>query len=1300
MYQQTTATVVHTDPPIATAPIEDSGDTSGYFNGGGLSEDQQQEHANDFLSYQPASHHQHSTHHNHHNHRAQHAESAAPVPRLTHSGRQESLSAVELDSSSAASLLSPTASPLPSQQSSEGGWLSPSPDSSYLDHHQQHQSHSYGSSGSTHSQQLQPPPLPLTSTSNGSSGRSYPLSSSPIVGPNPSSPRSSSVRSPHPIVSFAFGGRMLIMFPQLTTTRPQQSTKGRAAAAAVVAQMDEFELDNGSGVSTPSGGLVSAGAGCIRLYSLASVLAECRLAELSLLSSFPGPFVAGKSAEKVGESVREFITQTVLSSDDDSAVSADKQHTGEYSRLLWKLLGTLLHYQARGGGSAAERERDIAAVLTDTTEDRDSTAVWKHKSTSQSSLPADTFTLSSSSSSSSSPSFTRPIPGILPLPTAPPVSSSASANSPHAATTVASSLALHEQRLHQQSISAYLPVLLVASRKQEAVRLAIQHELFADALLLTADEPEMRSEVVQAVCGRMEESSLTRVHYAVSAGLEQQVWTQQLQVIGRMWPAVSYDNVDQVFTSFLATSSASLSSSSAPSLFSAWRSHAAMCVSDPSRYDTSFLLHLGDCLWSIFGQPAAAHICYLLSTSVPALLSSVPAPSARVVLLGADHKRSLRSFTSIGALQATQLYEYLLQLQDGGTGVSVCHQQVYKFIYATLLADLGQCEQSLRYCQAISQTVKATSARKEAKDGRKVAAVSSSDGYLYNPLFLYELSILEHRLRVTLNAPASSPVRQKLVSGLFSVLDKGINMLVGDTAAAATANSAGDKSSQSEWGQQGTKWERLFMPQPGHIGSSPAAGLRAPSPALSEGRPLQPTPPTSASVGGNVPNFALPSAVLPRSSSSSQLSAQLPPQQSVLQPQPTLRTSHSGHNLHADSELTAHADQLTFPPPSMLAAPTNLHNPALASLPGRPSPGASFLPGSAPPPRSHSPLPPRPSSASPQRPTAAPTPTVAYEASGFSPYPPKASSPATGSAADFHTAPHQHDSASNNSTAFTSAPAPPSSAAPNGTAGHPTNAGAAQPGPGLLRRLGSVGGLFSMWGSAAASDGPAAAGAPAAGAASPAEDSSKPNSRRSTPGVKEANLDQDHSFRWDEGKQKYIFVDRHGNEVVEEDKPQPVAEKPAPPPPPPPPPQPRQPAAAAAAGMPAMPTGAYYSARPHTVNSRYALSVGESFVAPAAAAGHAAVAAYQPTAPAPLYAAPLPADGAFAASSPPAAAASATAALYQPAPFGGAASNFGLPAMPAAPRPGVGVPVGMFNPAAAYQHMQSQMPRVQQQPPQ
>ena len=1071
---------------------------------------------------------------------------------------------------------------------------------------------------------------------------------------------------------------MLIMFPSLTSARSQQSTGKKQPVATQ--PMDEFELDNGSdrnGSAVPSTALVSAGAGCIRLYSLSSLLPDCRLAELSLLASFPGPLVVGKSKDKVGDSIAQFITQTVLAVEEGGAVSADKQHALEYRGLLWKLLGTLLHYQIKGGDSAVDRERDIAAVLTDTTDDRESTAPWKHKPLSQSSLPADTFTMSSSSS----PAFTRVVPGILPLPTAAPVSSSQSSNSPHAATTVASSLALHEQRLHQQSVSAYLPVLLLASRKEEAVRLAVRHELFSDALLLTADEPMLRAEVVQAVCTKMEDTSLTRVHYLVSAGLEQQVWTQQLQACTRMMPSIAFADIDQVFNNF-PTATASLSSSSVPALFSAWRSHAAMCVSDPSRFDTSFLTRMGDCLWSIYAQHAAAHVCYLLSTSLPTFFSSVPAPSARVVLLSADHKRSLRSFASIGALQCTQLYEYLMTLQDGGKGASVCHQQVYKFVYASLIADLGLCDQALRYCQEIQQTVKATQ-RKEVRDSRaanSATSASTGDGYTYNPLFLYELSILEHRLRVTLNAPASSPVRQKLVSGLFSVLDKGINMLVGETASAATANSAGDKSSQSEWGQQGTKWERPFMPHQNAVGQSgtvAAGGLRASSPALSVGRPPQSTPPAQqAAADGRVPNLALPSAVLPRSSSSSELASQPPQQLSLFQQQPTLRTSHSGHNLHASGGLPPRAELHTPPLPTMPTAAGSSHTPPHSTLPGRPAPFHAA--GPSPPRTTHSSLPPMPSSISPQRPGTAPSQPPRYDTAGFSPYPQTPPS-ATTTQTDHHGS-AQLPGAATNATALS--PSQPSSAVVNGTtpSAQSNQANATTTGPGLLRRLGSVGGLFSMWAGSSAADGTTAA-------ASTAEETTKSASRRSTPGVKEANLDQDHSFRWDEARQKYVFVDRYGNEVVEEEKPPVVEEKPVPPPPPPPPRQP------ASAGLPGMPSGAFYTARPHTVNSRYALSVGESFIAPAPAA----VSTYQPATPAPMYPAPLPADGSFPASPPP------SAAQYAPPPVGGQPGIYTQPPIQPAPRPairGVGVPAGMFNPAAAYQHAQPHIPNMQQQQPQ
>ena len=1039
---------------------------------------------------------------------------------------------------------------------------------------------------------------------------------------------------------------MLIMFPSIAAHKQSQQQPSRSAQ-----HMDEIELDAllTSPLPASSSSSFAAGPGRIRLYSLASLLPSCPFFELSSLSAFPGPLTGSSSREKVREKLGRFISDAVLRLQEeeggggwrsDSAAQSDAAHRQHYLLLMWKLLGTLLQHEAQQA-DRRQRARDISLVLTEAAADSSAPPPWKPQAASSaSSLPSNTLTLQSGGSSASASS--QPQPGLQPLPSLAQFTSAISSSSPSAASTVASSLALHEQRVHQQAVRVYLPSLLLQGAREEAVRLAMQYELFADALLLSREEPALHAEVVRSLCGRLDEASLTRTRHLVQAGLEQQLWTQLQQAHPRLITPAQAADIELLFSSFPAAP-LSLAASSAPPLFANWRSHAALCASEPSSAASAFLCHLGDCLWSLYSQPVAAHVCYLLSNTLPALLSSVPAASARVVLLAGDHRRNVRAFTSITAMQLTQVADFLLTATDGAAAsgsaaavqVSSCHQQVYRLVYAVTVAELGLAEQALRYCTDVAQAVKATQ-RREGKEG------SGGGGYAYSALFLHELAVLEHRLRVTLNAPASSPVRQKLVSGLFSVLDKGINLLVGE-GPPATSNSGGAATTvaQSDWGQAGSKWEKPFAPsqqsqagarESAQHGATAAAGRHQSSaadrqqadgggvdsqqtrlsPAMYSAAAAASLQSAAPAAAGGFGGFQLPSAALPRSSSSSSLSAQLQPAAgSILQPPAPLRTSRSGGNLHSAAalqtgsgsdglepsahELLSHAASSFHPPHSAAAAAASSSpHPQLLSAP---QPGAA----SASSPRSGGYL---PSAASPP--------------SAFASSPPPPPLTPSGQAA--------------------AAAAQAAAAVSNGSA----NGGGAAMAPGLLRRLGSVGGLFGLF----SGGGSGAEAAPATGSAGSEEPSgssggsgsSGRGSRQSRGGAREANLEQDHSFRWDDRQQRYIFVDKDGREVVEEAAPPPAAAKPAPLPPPLPPPR----LSAGSGGAPA------FAARGHTVTNRYALSVSDALIAPQQQQ--------------PAYAAP-PAAAAHAA--PAHTNSNGGFAPFPPAPQAAAAAFAAMPAVPA-----------------------------------
>ena len=611
------------------------------------------------------------------------------------------------------------------------------------------------------------------------------------------------------------------------------------------------------------------------------------------------------------------------------------------------------------------------------------------------------------------------------------------------------------------------------------MRLALQHELFTDALLMCKDDRALRAEVIRAVCAKMDDSSLTKVHSLVQSGMEDSVWSAMQQSQARLGPTPLTTPLDALFSSF-PSPPLSLSPSTTSPVFSSWRAQAALCSSDPSPFDAAFLTHLGDYLWAAFSQPIAAHICYLISGTVPSLLSSIPSRSARVVLLGGDHRRSLRQFTHLSALQWTQVYEFLLSLQEPSPAsqAAFCHGQVYKLLYAEQIADLGLTESALRYCVDIAERVKATG-RKEAAQGQR-----GVDGFAYNALFLHELSVLEHRLRVALNAPASSPVRQKLVTGLFSVLDKGINLLVGDGAAASSNGVAQSGPEKADWGAGGAKWERPFAVESAQqqplLTPSASGGGRGASPArpmhersrTDNGHMLHSQPPRSPAVqsasdssamdgstgeSGLPSGFSLPSAVLPRSSSSTNLSPYAPGQAttgSAIFPSPSLlRTSRSGDNIAAafgSSEAPAHPPQSVHAALSPAPVQRSVGLGPATAFTHRPLPA---LEDASTPPTTHTSNPTAPVHPDSNSTYSTPPhgqPTAAHPTS----YPPVGHDPLP------HGAPPTHGQPpAGVSTAATGSPPPVAASAGQADGAGSTN------GAGLLRRLGSVGGLFSLWGS-------------------------------------------------------------------------------------------------------------------------------------------------------------------------------------------------------------------------------------------
>ncbi|KAM1157093.1 hypothetical protein ACFX1X_028038 [Malus domestica] len=141
----------------------------------------------------------------------------------------------------------------------------------------------------------------------------------------------------------------------------------------------------------------------------------------------------------------------------------------------------------------------------------------------------------------------------------------------------------------------------------------------------------------------------------------------------------------------------------ANSMLDEWEENLAILTANRTKDDELVIIHLGDCLWKERGHVyvnTPAHICYLVAEANFEAYSD----SARLCLIGADHLKYPRTYTSPEAIQRTELYEHSRVL--GNSQFLLLPFQPYKLIYAHMLAEVGKVADALKYCQAILKSLK------------------------------------------------------------------------------------------------------------------------------------------------------------------------------------------------------------------------------------------------------------------------------------------------------------------------------------------------------------------------------------------------------------------------------------------------------------------------------------------------------------------------------------------------------------------------------------------------------------------
>ncbi|XP_070614866.1 LOW QUALITY PROTEIN: protein transport protein Sec16A [Erythrolamprus reginae] len=210
--------------------------------------------------------------------------------------------------------------------------------------------------------------------------------------------------------------------------------------------------------------------------------------------------------------------------------------------------------------------------------------------------------------------------------------------------------------------------LLLYGRKKDALESAMKHGLWGHALLLAS---------------KMDSRTHARVmtRFANSLPINDPLQTVYQLMSGRM-PAASTCCGDEKWGD--------------------WRPHLAMVLSNltnNTEVESRTIVTMGDTLVSK-GLLDAAHFCYLMAQEGFGVYTK---KTTKLVLIGANHSLPFLKFASNEAIQRTETYEYAQSL-----GTQPCYLpnfQVYKFLYACRLAEMGLIAQAFHYCEVISKAI-------------------------------------------------------------------------------------------------------------------------------------------------------------------------------------------------------------------------------------------------------------------------------------------------------------------------------------------------------------------------------------------------------------------------------------------------------------------------------------------------------------------------------------------------------------------------------------------------------------------
>ena len=615
---------------------------------------------------------------------------------------------------------------------------------------QQQQSHMYQQQ---HQQQTVPTP------SSYGSNRTYAPSTSSTNNVSLSSSASGSSiaflpRSAHAIISFAFNGKMIITFPikKQSFINTYRQTNDEI--------YEESNSNNNNNSSIPQ---TKYGAGSIRLYSISSYLLTNSY-YLSLLS-FPNILVTPTLNKSIINNVISKLTIFIQQNIDENVSIITESST--YQRLLWKLLLIMIKHIDNDTTTTTTKTgtfvNDVATMLLETlsSSSTSSSSNGLRASSNDEWLNTQNTISSSSSSNLSSPSQPSSSSDSYGLISMEKLSSHYSHHN-----TVADGIELIEQKQREESSLHRIDSLLIRAEYRNAINESLQSNLYTHAIIFAMSLSN--TEELNMVLTRFANHS-----YPVGHPIHALITVQANQT------ATLLPTPQQLLTIVANNNTAVL-----PPVIQNWRACTAFIIRSLSAVQSRpFLLLLSDCL-AVLNLTSAAHIAYLL-TALP--LDPYVTETARCVLIGYNHQR--RSSVHASHVQMTCILEFVLAAAAVNNGSNTASNLImptllpYKLLYAYQLIEVGLLDSALEMIESIQSAIK--SLQSTARDGANKSLSS-----VVNPVLTYQVDVCEYHLRHTLNRYVSDGVSAKIVNSLFSALDKGINLLVGDGTAAASSSAS------------------------------------------------------------------------------------------------------------------------------------------------------------------------------------------------------------------------------------------------------------------------------------------------------------------------------------------------------------------------------------------------------------------------------------------------------------------------------------------------------------------------------